>query len=49
MADAGVVEAEDVEGEAVEGEEKGVGFAELGAAAGVAVAGGLSALLDCGD
>jgi hypothetical protein len=32
----------------MEGEEVGVDFAELGAVAGVAVAGGLSELLDCG-
>jgi hypothetical protein len=32
----------------VEAEEAGVGLAELGARAGVAVAGGLSELLDCG-
>jgi hypothetical protein len=41
--DAGVVGAG-----VVEGEEGGVGFAELGAVAGVAVAGGLSEMLDCG-
>ena len=42
--DAGVVEAEEAEGEEAE-----VGFAALGTAPGVAVAGDLSALLDCGD
>jgi hypothetical protein len=40
--DAGVAAAG-----AVEGEEAGVGFAELGAVVGVAVAGGVSAMLDC--
>jgi len=40
---AGVVAAGAVE------EEVEVGFAELGAAAGVAVVGGLSEVLDCGD
>jgi hypothetical protein len=40
-----------VDAGSAEGETEGVqaGFAELGAEAGVAVAGGLSALLDCGD
>jgi len=47
--DAGVVEAEEAEGEEAEGEEAEVGFAALGTAPGVAVAGDLSALLDCGD
>jgi hypothetical protein len=32
----------------LEGEEVGVGFAKLGVLAGVAVAGGLSVMLDCG-
>jgi hypothetical protein len=40
--DAGVVGAD-----VVEGEEVGVGLAELGRLTGVAVAGGMSAMLDC--
>ena len=44
LEDAGVIEAGVVAGEDVED-----GFAELGAAAGAAVACGLSELLDCGD
>lgn len=46
---AGVVDAGVVEVEEVEGEEAEAGFAVLGAALGVAVAGGLSELPDCGD